>query len=81
MGAAILFLVAQGFVSGVTRNGTDNIAHAAGLAAGALLAAWIPLSPRLGGRPSGLVRVIGALSALALATSFALAVRGGLGRS
>jgi len=81
LGAAILFLVGQGFVAGFTRNGTDNAAHAAGLAAGLALGAALPLSPRLGGSPRAiaLVRVLGTLAALALAGALALAVRGGLG--
>lgn len=81
LGAAILFLVGQGFVAGFTRHGTDNAAHAAGLAAGAVLGSMIPLSPRLGGSPraAGLVRALGLLATLALLASLALAVRGGLG--
>ncbi len=79
MGGALLFLLGQGLAAGFTRNATDNTAHAAGLAAGALLGAVIPLSPRLGGpAPGPLVRVLGTLAALALAISLALAVRGGL---
>jgi membrane associated rhomboid family serine protease len=79
MAGALLFLIGQGFAAGFTRNATDNAAHAAGLAAGALLGALIPLSPRLGGpAPGPLMRTLGLLAALALATSLALAVRGGL---
>jgi membrane associated rhomboid family serine protease len=79
LGAAMLFLVGQGFANGFTENATDNTAHAAGLAAGVLLATVLPLSPRLGGPPSGLVmRVLGTIAALALATSLALGVRSGL---
>jgi membrane associated rhomboid family serine protease len=80
LGAALLFLLAQGLVAGFTRHGTDNIAHAAGLVGGAALGALMPLSGRLGGRPPGIaLRFLGALCALALALSLALAIRGGLG--
>lgn len=80
LGAALLFLVGQGLVAGITRNGTDNIAHMAGLVAGLVLGACIPLSPRLGGKPTGLaIRIIGSLAALGIILSFALAVRGGVG--
>ena len=55
-------------MSGFTRLGTDNVAHAVGLVAGAALGAVAPLSARLGGpRPGLAVRALGALCALALA--------------
>ena len=80
LGAAMLFLVGQGLVAGLTRNGTDNVAHAAGIATGVVLGALIPLSPRLGGRPPGpVMRALGSLAALALAISLALGLRGGMG--
>jgi len=80
LGAAMLFLTAQGLSAGFTRNATDNAAHAAGIAAGALLGAWVPLSPRLGGPATGpAMRALGTVAVLALAASLALAVRGGLG--
>src|SRR5262245_11087673 len=79
LGAVLLFLVGQGLAAGFTRNGTDNVAHGAGVAAGVLLGAWIPMSPRLGGSaPGPVMRSLGAVAALALALSLALAVRGGL---
>lgn len=79
MGGALLFLIGQGLAAGFTRHATDNAAHAAGLAAGGLLALVIPLSPRLGGPAPGFaMRALGAIAALALAVSLALAVRGGL---
>ena len=79
LGAAMLFLIAQGLVAGFTEHGTDNAAHAGGVIAGALLGSVIPLSERLGGAPPGfLVRLAGTLAILALAASLALAVRGGL---
>ena len=79
MGGALLFLLGQGLAAGFTRNATDNTAHAAGLAAGALLGGLIPLSPRLGGPAPGLaMRALGTIAALALAFSLTLAVRGGL---
>ena len=80
LGAAMLFLLGQGLVSGFTRLGTDNVAHAAGLVAGAAFGLLVPLSARLGGpRPGLVVRALGVVSGLALALSLALALRGGLG--
>ena len=80
LGAALIFLLGQGLVSGFTRLGTDNVAHAVGLVAGAVIGAVVPLSARLGGpRPAPAVHALGALCALALALSLALALRGGLG--
>jgi rhomboid protease GluP len=80
LGAALLFLLGQGLVAGFTRLGTDNLAHAVGLLAGAAIGAVVPLSARLGGpRPGFAVRALGAAGALALALSLALALRGGLG--
>lgn len=77
--AALLYLLAPGFAAGYAKPGTDNVAHAAGLACGALLGALLPLDPRLGGRsPGASTRLVAALCALALAASLALAVRGGL---
>jgi membrane associated rhomboid family serine protease len=79
LGAAMLFLVGQGFAAGFTEHATDNTAHAAGLAAGALLGTVLPLSPRLGGPPAApALRALGIIAALALAASLALGVRGGL---
>ena len=79
LGAALLFLLGQGLAAGLTRHATDNVAHAAGIAIGAVLGALIPLSPRLGGPVIGpAMRVLGTTAAIALAVSLALAVRGGL---
>ncbi len=79
LGAALVFLLGQGLVSGLTRLGTDNVAHASGLLAGAALGALIPLSERLGGgRPGVGVTALGAACGLALALALALALRGGL---
>jgi len=81
LAGALAILVSQGLVAGVTRNGTDNIAHAAGLAIGVVLAVWIPMSPRLDDNPPGhVMRALGTLAALALAVSLALAVRSGITR-
>jgi membrane associated rhomboid family serine protease len=78
LAAALLYLIAPGFAAGYARPGTDNVAHAAGLACGALLGALLPLDPRLGGRPPGAwVRTLGTAGVLALAASLVLAVRGG----
>jgi membrane associated rhomboid family serine protease len=79
LAGAMLFLLGQGLVAGVTRNGTDNAAHAAGLVAGGLLGLVAPLGERLGGPPTGWpMRVLGTLAALALIAAFAMALRGGL---
>jgi membrane associated rhomboid family serine protease len=79
LGAAVLYLVGTGFAAGFTRNGTDNVAHAAGLVSGALLGALLGLSPRLGGRGAGLfTRGVAMLAGLALALSLACAIRSGL---
>jgi rhomboid protease GluP len=79
LGAALMFLLAQGLVAGFARHGTDNAAHVAGFLAGALAGAILPISERLGGRRAGmLVRALGTLAALALALALALGVRGGL---
>jgi rhomboid protease GluP len=81
LGAALVFLLAQGLVAGLSRHGTDNAAHGAGLLAGMALGILVPLSPRLGGAPPGLVtRSFGVAAALALALCLALAVHGGLVR-
>jgi rhomboid protease GluP len=80
LAAALLFLLVQGMVAGFTKLGTDNMAHAAGLMGGAALGAFMPLSDRLGGAQAGpTIRALGGVSAVALALSLALAVRGGLG--
>ena len=77
LSAAILFLIAPGFASGYARPGTDNVAHAAGLAIGLALGALLPLDPRLGGRAAGpITTVLAGACILALAMSLALAVRG-----
>jgi rhomboid protease GluP len=80
LGAALLFLLAQGLVAGLTRHGTDNVAHGAGLVTGAALGAVLSLNPRLGGpAPGWLLQAVGALAALALAASLGLGVLHGLG--
>lgn len=79
LAAAVLYLIAPGFAAGYARPGTDNVAHAVGIASGALLGFVLPLDARLGGRPVGaLTRVVVCTCALALAVSFAMAVRGAL---
>jgi rhomboid protease GluP len=80
MGAAFLFLLAPGLVAGLSRVGTDNVAHAAGLACGLLLGALLPLGPRLAGPSTPLPeRVLGAAAALALVSALARGIAGGLG--
>ncbi|HEY6193419.1 MAG TPA: rhomboid family intramembrane serine protease [Candidatus Eisenbacteria bacterium] len=79
LAAAVLYLAGTGFAAGFTRNGTDNIAHAAGLASGALVAVVLGVNPRLGGRGANvLTRGLGVLAVLALALSLAWGIRSGL---
>ena len=77
LAAAVLFLIAPGFASGFAQPGTDNAAHAAGLAIGVVLGAFLPLESRLGGRPVGWIgKTVSAVCVLALAVSLAQAVGG-----
>lgn len=77
LAAALLFLTAPGFAAGYARPGTDNVAHAAGLASGVVMGALLPLDPRLGGRPVGRITTTVAVACvLALAASLARAIRG-----
>ena len=79
LGAAILYLAGTGFANGFTQHGTDNVAHAAGMAGGALLATVLGLHPKLGGHGAGLLaRAAAALCVLALAWSLAMGLRTGL---
>jgi len=78
LGAAMLFLVAQGLSGGITRNGTDNIAHAGGLVAGVMLGAVIPLHSRLEGKePNRAWPLLGGVAALALAAALVRVLLGG----
>lgn len=80
LGAALLFLLINGLVSGLDRHGTDNAGHAAGLLAGMGLGALLPLREALGGRrPGALAGALGALAAMAVAAALALVVVRGLG--
>jgi len=79
LGAAVIYLAGTGFAAGFTRNGTDNVAHAAGIVTGAVLGALLPFDARLAGRgPATPTRVAGALAAAALGVSLAIAVAQGL---
>lgn len=81
LAAAVLYLAGTGFAAGFTRNGTDNIAHAAGLLSGGLLATLLGLNPRLGGRGAGaFTRGLAALAVLALVVSLALGIHSGFAR-
>ena len=78
LAASLLYLIAPGFAAGYAKPGTDNIAHAAGLACGAVLGALLPMDPRLGGRPPGVaLRIVSFLCVLALAAALARGVAGG----
>jgi membrane associated rhomboid family serine protease len=78
LAAAVLYLAGTGFAAGFTHNGTDNIAHAAGLVSGALIAATLGVNPRLGGKGAGaLTRGLAVLAVLALGVSLALGIRSG----
>ncbi|MFI5372979.1 MAG: rhomboid family intramembrane serine protease [Candidatus Eisenbacteria bacterium] len=75
LAAAILFFSAPAIVQGFHEIGTDNAAHVGGVVAGLVLGAIVPISPRLGDRPPGLLTgLAGALGALALAASFVRAL-------
>ncbi len=79
MGAALLYLVAPGLASGFSHPGTDNAAHAAGVLAGLLFGAVLPLHPRLAGETvPAAERVLAVLAVLALAASFAAGIASGL---
>jgi rhomboid protease GluP len=77
LGAVILLLTLPGFSAGFQRHATDNAAHGAGLLAGMLLGAVVPLRAELGGPPrSRATAVLGALAAAALFASFVLVLKG-----
>lgn len=79
LGAAILYLAGTGFAAGFTQHGTDNVAHAAGMAGGALMATALGLRPTLGGRGAGPgTRALAVLCVLVLAAALTVAVRTGL---
>jgi len=71
LAAAILFFAAPSIVQGFHDLGTDNAAHVGGVVSGLVMGAFLPLSPRLGGRPAGFAtRVAAVLGILALAVAF-----------
>ncbi len=77
LAAVVLMLTLPGLAAGFQTHGTDNAAHAAGFTAGLVLGALAPLNSRLSGRPTGpVIRVAGALGALALAVALARVLRG-----
>ena len=79
LAAGALFLLLQSLAAGFAHLGTDNAAHASGLLAGFTIGMLMPLSPRLGARPTPvLVRWVGGASVTALLLALVLAVRAGL---
>lgn len=77
LGAVVLLLTLPSLSAGLQLHGTDNAAHAAGLAAGVLAGAVVPLRAALGGpRRSGATRWLGALATLALLATFARVLAG-----
>ena len=79
LAGAMLFLVGQGLASGVTRHGTDNAAHAAGLVTGLALGMVTPIRESLGGRgASPPQKALGGISGLALLAAFAVSLARGL---
>jgi membrane associated rhomboid family serine protease len=79
LGAALLYLLVQGLVAGITRHGTDNIAHGAGLACGVAIGAALSIHPRLGGwSPGPGSRILGAIGAVLLLVALGLTLTGGL---
>lgn len=82
LGAALLFLLINGLVSGFDRHGTDNAGHAAGLAGGIAIGALLPLSERLSGRRAALaMRLLGAIALLVLVATLAVAIWRGASNS
>jgi rhomboid protease GluP len=70
LGAVVLWLTLPGLAAGFQRHGTDNAAHAAGLLAGALLGAIVPVREPLGGpQRSAATLVLGILATFALAAA------------
>ena len=79
LAGSLLPLVLQGLVSGMTRSGTDNIAHISGLVSGLVLGAIIGMDPRLSrSEPPGWLPVVGAIAAGALLFSLLQSVLHGL---
>jgi rhomboid protease GluP len=79
LAGSLLILLVNGLVSGMTRDGTDNIAHLAGLLWGMAAGLVLGLDPRLSGKEvSRWVTVAGVLSAAALILAFVNGVVGGL---
>ncbi len=75
--AVIMLLVLPGLASGFERFGTDNAAHTAGILAGFVLGACIPLRAALGGPPRSITtEVLGVLAGLALLLTLLLVLRG-----
>ena len=76
--ASLLYLIAPGFAAGYAHPGTDNVAHAAGVLAGLLLGATLPVDPRLDGRAPGIATRLAALACgAALIASLTLAIARG----
>ena len=80
LAAGALFLLTQSLVAGFSHLGTDNAAHASGLAAGFAIGALLPVSERLGGaRTPAAVVVAGGCAVTAVLLALGFAVATGLG--
>jgi len=78
LAAGALFLLTQSLVAGFSHLGTDNAAHATGLASGFAIGTLLPITERLGGPPAGgPVRVAAIVAAAAVVAALTLAVVSG----
>ena len=79
LAAGALFLLTQSLVAGFSHLGTDNAAHASGLAAGFVIGVLLPVSERLGGpREPVAVEVAGVAALVTAIVALAVAVASGL---
>jgi len=79
LAAGALSLLTQSLVAGFSHLGTDNAAHASGLAAGFVIGVLLPVSERLGGpREPVAVEVAGVAALVTAIVALAVAVASGL---
>lgn len=78
LGGAMMILLAQGLISGMTRQATDNAAHLGGLVAGILLGRVLPAREPEAPPASRVVRLAAAAGVAALGLSLGLAIVSGL---
>jgi rhomboid protease GluP len=78
LGGALLVLLGQGLVAGLTREATDNAAHAGGALAGVLLGIALPPSPARGRRAARALALAATLCVALLFASLVLALAHGV---